>query len=95
MNGARKFRKKPVLIEAIQVCEAIERMQEGPENLPLWFFEAYRSGRLHFGVDWVAIDTLEGQMVGNWTDWIIRGVQGELYPCKDEILWKTYDGVTE
>ena len=36
------------------------------------------------------IKTLEGQMVGNKGDWLIQGVNGELYPCKDDIFKKTY-----
>ena len=36
------------------------------------------------------IDTLEGTMKGNAGDWLIHGVEGELYPCKDEIFKKTY-----
>ncbi len=36
------------------------------------------------------IETLEGTMKGNAGDWLIRGVEGELYPCKDEIFKKTY-----
>lgn len=36
------------------------------------------------------IETLEGTMKGNAGDWLIRGVAGELYPCKDEIFKKTY-----
>lgn len=35
------------------------------------------------------IETLEGTMKGNAGDWLIRGVEGELYPCKDEIFKKT------
>lgn len=41
----------------------------------------------------IAIDTLEGTMQASWGDWIIRGVNGEFYPCKDEIFRKTYDPV--
>jgi hypothetical protein len=37
------------------------------------------------------IDTLEGTMTGNPGDWLITGVNGELYPCKDDIFQKTYE----
>lgn len=37
------------------------------------------------------IDTLEGQMKANIGDWIIKGVNGELYPCKPDIFEKTYE----
>lgn len=46
----------------------------------------------HLGL---AIPTLEGLMVGSENDWIIRGVQGELYPCKPDIFEATYEAVGE
>lgn len=42
----------------------------------------------------VVIDTLEGQMVGSPGDWIIQGVQGEMYPCKPEIFAETYEAAS-
>ena len=41
-------------------------------------------------IDHVSIETLEGTMIGNIGDWIIRGIKGELYPCKPDIFEKTY-----
>lgn len=40
---------------------------------------------------WIEIDTLEGTMSANIGDWIIRGVQGEFYPCRDDIFAQTYE----
>lgn len=57
----KKYRKLPVVIDAIQLTEEIK------------------------------IDTLEGIMTGKIGDWLIQGVNGELYPCKDEIFKKTYE----
>jgi len=37
------------------------------------------------------IETLEGTMIGNVGDWLIEGVNGEMYPCKDDIFKKTYE----
>lgn len=45
------------------------------------------------GKDHLVIGTLEGRMRVEWGDWIIRGVQGELYPCKPEIFAATYEAV--
>ena len=39
------------------------------------------------------VDTLEGQMVGQAGDWLITGINGEQYPCRDEIFKKTYEPV--
>jgi hypothetical protein len=43
----------------------------------------------------LTIHTLEGDMRADLGDWIIRGIKGELYPCKDEIFRATYELVTE
>lgn len=51
--------------------------------------EAYRYDRPYP----TAIETLEGTMRVNPGDWVICGVNGELYPCKDDIFKKTYDKV--
>lgn len=42
-------------------------------------------------IDTVHINTLEGTMVAQPGDWIIKGINGELYPCKPDIFEKTYD----
>lgn len=41
------------------------------------------------------IKTLEGVMVGEPGDWLITGIAGEKYPCKDEIFWATYEPVED
>lgn len=43
------------------------------------------------GTDKLQIVTLEGSMLVDWGDWIIRGVKGELYPCKPDIFAATYE----
>ena len=43
----------------------------------------------------ITVDTLEGQMVGNPGDWLITGVAGEKYPCRDDIFRATYEPVDE
>lgn len=77
---ARKFRKKPAVIEAIQLTafnlEAIEEFVGGD-------LANTRGG--------IVIATLEGPMHANLGDWIIKGVAGEFYPCKPEIFAQTYE----
>lgn len=93
---AGKFRKKPVVIEAMQVDF------EG-SNLPAifaWLGEhrGPKAGpRKIFGNDAgeVIIRTLEGDMRVEPLDWIIRGVKGEFYPCKPDIFEATYEQVAE
>lgn len=84
-----KFRKKPVVIEAEQfdgtnaILDFVS--QTGPN--PLWGSDAqYRSKDR---VLW--IKTREGAMQANPGDWIICGVQGEFYPCKNDIFLATYE----
>ena len=78
-----KFRKKPVVIEAVQIHKRMDITS------PDWWAEAVRQNKviLHgmgkFTRDqpWVEIETLVGVMRGVQSDWVIRGVKGELYPC--------------
>ena len=67
------------------------------DDWPRWLLEAFEKGPGEGGL-WAAPDadafccgTLEGVMLGNWHDYIIQGVNGEIYPCKPDIFWKTYD----
>jgi len=80
-----KFRKKPVVVEA---------WQNASGRTPEWLDAAYRVGKVQYGSNGVIyIITLEGTMRAEPCDWIIRGVQGELYPCKPDIFEQTYEAV--
>jgi len=84
-----KYRKKPVVIEAF-------RWTGGPdqEEDPVWIVEAIKAGTVYYqGGDapYLTIETLEGDMRANVGDWIIRGVKGEIYPCKPDIFEATYE----
>jgi hypothetical protein len=97
-----KFRKKPVVIEAFQMTrERREDNREWPEWLNrAWNMELSEPGAVcpedwpeSNGKDRLLICTLEGKMLVEWGDWIIRGVKGELYPCKPDIFEATYESV--
>lgn len=77
-----KFRKKPVVIEAIQFTgkNDAECLMFCPSAVDPPEHEAN-----------LIIPTLEGNMYCRIGDWIIQGVNGEFYPCKDEIFRKTYE----
>ena len=81
-----KYRKKPVVIEAIQ-------LKDDNAAAPEWLLCAYDSGLCSFDLDQmqIVIKTLEGEMRGNIGDWIIRGLKGELYPCKPDVFAATYE----
>lgn len=87
------FRKKPIVIEARQFVG--ERLSETYE------LAAWCDGRLELSPTedrmalhpTIEIPTLEGVMVASCGDWIIKGVNGEFYPCKPDIFEKTYEAV--
>lgn len=81
-----KFRKKPVVIEAVQFKDAAS----GADILEWSDFRIALCGDAA-GNPIVEIPTLEGTMTAQRGDWIIRGVQGELYPCKPDIFAATYE----
>ena len=91
---ATKFRKKPIVIEAFQMTErTFTNRDDWPEWLCLaWMKSLGQEGAVYMGVnDFVNIVTLEGTHKVSWGDWIIRGVKGELYPCKPDIFAATYE----
>ena len=80
-----KYRKRPVIIEAIQNI---------PENFNLIRLLVGDSRPLHqLGGGRLQISTLEGEMIANVGDWIIKGFRGECYPCKPDIFIATYEKV--
>jgi hypothetical protein len=86
----KKFRKKPVVIEAIQLTtENAFDVDEFVGRYCRRYYNAYIPNALKF--DGLQIQTLEGAMLANIGDWIIKGINGEFYPCKPDIFEKTYD----
>lgn len=79
-----KLRKKPVVIDGVQWTGDNE--------------EEIKNFIGDFGVVkgiYVEIGTLEGLMVASLSDWILKGVKGEFYPCKPDIKEATYEPVIE
>ena len=90
-----KYRKKPVVIDAFLL---------GVDAEPEWFAEAVANGVVYSKEYYECLNkehlwyirTLEGVMVAHEElDYIISGVNGELYPCKADIFEKTYEAVTD
>lgn len=82
-----KFIKKPITIEAEQFLNIPEQRQKlakfmGKEKINVVFV----NGRAT-----LTVDTLEGPMIATEGDWIIKGIEGEFYPCKPRIFKKTYE----
>ena len=88
------YRKRPVVIEAVQLTSelalaALLREQPGPFGLSV--SGDFHPERRELYKAWVGITTLEGVMRADLNDWIIKGVKGELYPCKPDIFAATYE----
>lgn len=87
-----KFRKKPVVIEAMKVPRLVVAENSDP-------FVQFMGGMSTLNIDWtrnwrtgvVKVVTLEGTMTAHIGDWIVRGVKGELYPVKPDIFEATYE----
>ena len=86
-----RFRKKPVVIEAFKWTADVTQTED-----PDWIIEALKDGSVEIVNDGtrnvqLAISTLEGTMIASRGDYIIKGVQGEIYPCKPDIFEQTYE----
>lgn len=86
-----KFRKKPVIIDAVQYdgnfrCLDVFALSE---------VKNFIIGTDETGNPCLKIPTLEGVMIASKGDYIIRGVKGEYYPCKPDIFEATYEKIEE
>ena len=86
-----KYRKKPVVVEAVQFVDTEESILKLSElGLdPVWIDYADTDNPI------LKIETLEGLMIAAKGDYIIKGVQGEFYPCKPDIFAETYEKMEE
>ena len=81
----KMYRKRPVVIEAHKVTTGAQ-----------WLLEEWCGGEIvrnGHNFAYIAIKTLEGTMKATIGDFIIKGVQGEFYPCKPDIFEQTYEKV--
>lgn len=98
IGEAQVFRKKPVEVVACRYAYDPTDSLESTDSDFLNDLAAWCGGTVvwgekgHAGID---IPTLEGTMRANPGDWIIKGVQGEFYPCKPDIFEATYEAVDE
>ena len=81
----KKYRKKPVVIEAIQWT--------GNNHIEVAEFMFGANVYINIQKGYVEIETLEGKMFAEVNDYIIKGVKGEFYPCKPDIFEQTYEEV--
>lgn len=91
-----RYRKRPVEIEAFCTTDFA---------FPSWYFDALNSGKIKkvhtsctgysLGDPFCVVRTLEGDHLALYGDYIIKGIAGEIYPCKPDIFRKTYEQVPE
>jgi hypothetical protein len=85
------YRKKPVIIEAFKWTGGQDQTED-----PEWMTDAIKESKVRIVTGdsfYVEIDTLEGAHRANTGDFIIKGIKGELYPCKPDIFEMTYDKI--
>ena len=92
-----KYRKKPVVIDAIQlkasnIFEILDFITGEQTEINDAYFE-YAKTVVKDG--YLIINTLEGEMKASIGDYVIKGVQGEFYPCKPDIFEATYEAVND
>lgn len=93
-----KFRKKPVVIEAVQYNgdnqnEIFDWIKSIKINEDCNVFAKITTDMEGFEIDGLGIETLEGELNVSIGDWIIRGVMNELYPCKPDVFVISYESV--
>lgn len=84
----RRFVKKPLMIEAF-----LYGIDDFPEWMELAIPDNLAAVHLHADAkeNYMLIRTLEGTMRANYGDYIIKGIKGEIYPCKAKIFEESYD----
>lgn len=87
MNNMAKYRKKPVVIEAVQ--------WDGKNETELVLFMGKMFKKNPINCYEIEIPTLEGLMIAKLGNYIIKGVNGEFYPCREDIFNKTYEAVDD
>jgi hypothetical protein len=94
-----KYRKKPIEVEAFQITRATRRDNS---NWPNWLHQAWQKEPTEEGSlrpitssphGELIIYTKEGDMFVKFNDYIIQGIQGEIYPCKPDIFEATYESL--
>lgn len=88
-----KYRKKPVVIDAVQLRPEQGVLPEGVEQYEKEAHETLQGNRSSW-YGW-RVKTLEGYLEAKPYDWIITGVQGERYPCKPDIFEATYEPIED
>ena len=86
-----QYRKKPLIIDACQIPPDDDQTRELP---PHWLLDAIQDGRVwQRGDAWAVKLNDTENVLAKVGDWVIKGVEGELYPCADSVFQATYEKV--
>lgn len=86
-----RYRKKPVEVDAVKVVDVLAWLHGQAQSVETWVGDAHANGLIMASGNSLFVYSLEGRMTGRAEDWLIRGVAGELYPCKPDIFAATYE----
>ena len=92
MSEPERWRARPVVVEALRVSEAIRAVSKDWRSLPSWLSEAYARHRLSFGTEAIF---LNGKTIAGHNDWIVVGVEGEIFPVRASVFEASYEPVEE
>jgi hypothetical protein len=82
------YQKKPIIVEAFRWTGDEEQTED-----PIWIIEAIKNGNAYFERHNFYIRTLEGVMQVGYGDYVIKGIKGEIYPCKPDIFEASYSEI--
>lgn len=89
-----KYVKKPIPVDVWKITSEYSEYYHG--NIPDWVQEAFKDNTIYLSISGkLVVSTLEGSICGNIGDYLIKGVQGELYPCRKDIFEETYEEYDE
>ena len=86
-----RYVKRPIVVEAEPVESILSFFNDRSQSTQYWASNALNDGTLVPIDDTILVATLEGTVLATCEDMIIKGIRGELYPCKIDIFLETYD----
>ena len=79
----KKYKKKPLIIKAIQIRELFEKSDT--DKITIGNYKVHKKDK------YVIMETIEGNMKAYMNDFLIQGIVEEIYPCREDLFYKTYD----
>lgn len=90
-----RYRARCIEIEAIPVQHALRLAAKDWRMLPAWLVEEYARHRLSFGTTGIRMKAIDGESVAAFGDWVVRGVEGEIYPVRASVFEASFEPAEE